>query len=305
MQVTALDEAGKKKVDWFFTYKVPQLSAGATTDKTTGYEYVYYDSSIDQQLTVSNRNILKSPYVLNSDQGALNKTLHSVFNNPDSTTGYIFYNNERPEDIPGNDNGALGHTKGVLATATKTGYWLLHPWPKFAEPKAKADPTPKYGQTYLCLSLTFDILEQIATLMTDYQQPQTYLNRVDCLNNKTSPLYKLAQAVNPNAPGDSEILDLKTAGGMSFRAIAKNRLWNKDFWNGLVGPTLADDMDVDTWIRGKVPQWPIPMVSIRPLTSSTSTWAPWVSTWPGPKLTITRSGASLRVSRSFGSCGAR
>jgi hypothetical protein len=28
MQVTALDEADKK-VDWFFIYKVPQLSAGA------------------------------------------------------------------------------------------------------------------------------------------------------------------------------------------------------------------------------------------------------------------------------------
>ena len=36
MEVTALDEAGKK-VDWFFIYKVPQLAAGATTDKTTGY----------------------------------------------------------------------------------------------------------------------------------------------------------------------------------------------------------------------------------------------------------------------------
>jgi deoxyribonuclease-2 len=68
MEVTALDEAGKK-VDWFFIYKVPELAAGATTDKTTGYEYVYYDSSVDQQPTVSNRNILKSPYVLNSDQG--------------------------------------------------------------------------------------------------------------------------------------------------------------------------------------------------------------------------------------------
>jgi hypothetical protein len=93
MEVTALDEAGKK-VDWFFIYKVPQLAEGATTDKTTGYEYVYYDSSIDQQPTVSNRNILKSPYVLNSDQGALNKTLDSVFNNPGSTTGWILYNDE-------------------------------------------------------------------------------------------------------------------------------------------------------------------------------------------------------------------
>jgi len=73
MEVTALDEAGKK-VDCFFIYKVPQLAAGATTDKTTGYEYVYYDSSIDQQKTVSNRNIEKSPYVLNSDQGTQQNT---------------------------------------------------------------------------------------------------------------------------------------------------------------------------------------------------------------------------------------
>jgi hypothetical protein len=64
---------------------------------------------------------------LNSDQGALNKTLDSVFNNPDSTTGWILYNDERPGDVPGTDNGALGHTKGVLAfdTATKTGYPAL------------------------------------------------------------------------------------------------------------------------------------------------------------------------------------
>ncbi len=255
MEVTALDEAGQK-VDWFFIYKVPQLSEGATTAKTTGYEYVYYDSSIDQQMPVSKRNIVKSPYVLNSDQGALNRTLDSAFNKPDSTTGWILYNDERPGDVPGNDNGALGHTKGVLAfdTATKTGYWLLHSWPKFAEPKAKTDPTPKYGQTYLCLSLTLDTLQTIASLMIDYQQPQTYLNEVDCLKeNTTDPLYKLAQGVNPNASGDSKVLDLKTVGGMAFKVIAKNRLWNQDFWNGLVGPTLHDDLDVDTWIRGPIP----------------------------------------------------
>src|ERR1700733_4089326 len=211
MEVTALDEAGKK-VDWFFIYKVPQLSSGASTDKTTGYEYVYYDSSIDQQSTVSNRNILRSPYVLNSDQGALNKTLDSVFNNPDSTTGYILYNDERPGDIPGKDNGALGHTKGVLTfdAATKTGYWLLHSWPKFAEPKAKADPTPKYGQTYLCFSLTLATVEQIAAQMIDHQEPQTYYCRTANLDNASS-IYKLAQPFQPNALGNSSVLELKTA----------------------------------------------------------------------------------------------
>lgn len=252
MKVSALDEGGKP-VDWFFIYKVPKLGAGANTDATTGYEYVYYDSGIDQQ-PVAKRLIEKSPYVLNSDKGALNLTLDSVFNNPSSTTGWILYNDERPLGIPGHDDSNLGHTKGVLAfdTSTQTGYWLLHSWPKFAEPHAKADPTPMYGQTYLCLSLDLDTLERIADQMITHQQPQTYLPRVVNLD-KDSALYKLAQTINPNAPGASNSLDLKTIGGQAFKVIAKNRDWAKDFWNGLVGPTLGEDMDVDTWIRGEVP----------------------------------------------------
>lgn len=45
-------------------------------------------------------------------------------------------------------------------------------------------------------------------------------------------------------------IDSKSLGGMSFKVIAKNREWAQDFWNGLVGPTLDEDMDVETWIRG-------------------------------------------------------
>jgi deoxyribonuclease-2 len=251
MNISALDENGKK-VDWFFLYKVPKLVNGANTDKTTGYEYVYYDSTIDK-LSPNKQIIDKSPYVLNSSKGALNLTLDSVFIQPDPTTGWILYNDEKPGDIPGKDNGALGHTKGVLAfdTKTKTGYWLLHSWPKFAEPKAKADPTPMYGQTYLCLSLDLPTIEKIAQQMSDHQQPQTYLCRIGSLD-RASPLYKLAQTSNPDAAGNSSVLDLKTVGGLDFKVIAKNRAWNQDFWNGLVGPTLGQDMDVDTWIRGQV-----------------------------------------------------
>jgi Deoxyribonuclease II len=134
---------------------------------------------------------------LNSNEGALNLTLDSVFENPDLSTGWGLCNDEKPDDIPGKDNGALGHTKGVLVfyTETKTGYWLLHSWPKSAEPGAKADPTPIYGQSYLCLSLDLDTLEQIAGQLIDHQEPQTYLCRTDSLDRK-SLFYKLSQGVN-------------------------------------------------------------------------------------------------------------
>jgi deoxyribonuclease II len=253
MKISALDESGKP-VDWFFIYKVPQLTGTSDTDQTTGYEYVYYDSTIDEK-TGQEHAISKSPYVLDSDKGAMNLTLDAVFKQPKDTTGWILYNDEKPGGVPGKDAGTLGHTKGVLAfdVETKTGFWLLHSWPKFAEPNPKMSPTPKYGQTYLCLSLSLDTLEKIAAQMYDHQQPQTYCPRIPKGLSDSSPLSILSKGVNSNAEGNASVLELQTIGKMDFQVIAKNREWNQDFWNGLVGPTLKDDMDVETWIRGAIP----------------------------------------------------
>src|SRR6266446_4662718 len=143
MNVSALDENGSP-VDWWFIYKVPQLSPGLGRDKATGYEYVYYDASIDANADKKLRKVSKSPNVIDGGKGALNLTLDSVFDKPSATTGWILYNDEVPAGAKVKDNHNLGHTKGVIAfdTASKTAYWLLHSWPKFAEPGAAAEPTP-------------------------------------------------------------------------------------------------------------------------------------------------------------------
>src|SRR5476651_2153986 len=176
MKISALDETGNP-VDWWFIYKVPQLGAGAGTDSATGYEYVYYDSKIDANPDLKQRNVAKSPNLLNGGKGALNLTLYSVFSNPTPlppSTGYILYNDEMPESVGKTDDGNKGHTKGVIAfdTATNTGFWLLHSWPKFADPGAKGDPTPEYGQTYLCISLDVPTCNKIAAIMATHQEPQ-------------------------------------------------------------------------------------------------------------------------------------
>jgi deoxyribonuclease II len=245
MEISALDENGKA-VDWWFIYKVPQLSRGANNDSATGYEYVYYDPKVAK--------VEKSLNLLNGGKGALNLTLNSVFKNPSATTGWILYNDEMPASAKGKDNGDLGHTKGVIAfdTASKTALWLLHSWPKFADPGAKEDPTPKYGQTYLCLTLDMATASKIAAQMANHQEPQTYLCRAANLP-KSDPLFLLTQPLNSNPTADSNTLDLKTRGAMPFKVIAKNRQWDKDFWNGLVGPTLKEDMNVESWIRGPIP----------------------------------------------------
>ena len=258
MKISALDENGNA-VDWWFIYKVPQLNQGAGSDSATGYEYVYYDSTIDKLPNTDSKKVVdKSPNVLNGGKGALNETLDSVFKNyprgPAATAGWILYNDEMPASAKRKDDGHKGHTKGVIAfdTASKTAYWLLHSWPKFADPGATNDPTPKYGQTYLCVSLDIGTAGKIAAQMAIHQEPQVYFPNAANLPNN-DPLYLLTQPLNPSPPAGSDVLALKSIGGMAFQVIAKNREWNKDFWNDLVGPTLNDDMDDETWIRGPIP----------------------------------------------------
>lgn len=246
MNISPLDENGKP-VDWWFAYKVPKLAKAANSPTATGYEYIYYDPKVGK--------VDRSPYLFTDGKGALDLTLKAVFDGPDATTGWILYNDEMPSDTKRLDSSSFGHTKGVIAfdTASKTALWLLHSWPKFADPMAAGMPTPIYGQTYLCLSLDMATASQIANQMTNHQEPQVYVPRLPASLDKKDPLYLLGQALDPNAKGDADVIDCKTRGGLAFKVIAKNRKWNRDFWNDLVGPTLKADMDVETWIRGKIP----------------------------------------------------
>jgi deoxyribonuclease-2 len=246
MNISPLDENGKA-VDWWFAYKVPKLAKSASSPTATGYEYIYYDPNVAE--------VVKSANLLTDGKGALDLTLKSVFDKPDATTGWILYNDEMPSDAKRMDSSSFGHTKGVIAfdTASKTAIWLLHSWPKFADPGAVGMPTPIYGQTYLCLALDLATASQIAGQMANHQVPQVYVPRVPASLDKKDPLYLVTQTLDPNAKGDADVIQCKSRGGLAFQVIAKNRKWNKDFWNDLVGPTLKADMNVETWIRGKIP----------------------------------------------------
>jgi deoxyribonuclease-2 len=246
MEICALDENGKS-VDWWFAYKVPKLGKEESNPPTTGYEYVYFDPNVGK--------VVQSPNLLTDGKGALDLTISSVFSNPADTTGWILYNDEMPADAQRADSASFGHTKGVIAfdIASKTAFWLLHSWPKYADPKATDLPTPIYGQTFLCISLDLATASKIAAQMANHQEPQVYLSRVPSGLDKTDPLYALTQTIDPNAAGDADVVDCTSRGGLAFKVIAKNRKWGKDFWNDLVGPTLQEDIDVETWIRGAIP----------------------------------------------------
>ncbi len=245
-------------VDWWFCYKVPKGAETLTGDQAgakpagktpgeTGYEYFYFDPTADKLVLADD--------TMSDPTSALQRTLSSVFRHPGATTGWVLYNDEMPEDAGEKDSGSFGHTKGVIAfdIATKSAFWLLHSWPKFADPKATDMPVPNYGQTFLCLAFDLDTAATIARQMCDHQEPQVYSSRIPKSLDKDHPLNQLTQDVDPNAQGDSIVIDARTRGGMPFKVIAKNRKWGKDFWIDLVGPTLKADMDIETWIRGPIP----------------------------------------------------
>jgi deoxyribonuclease-2 len=248
----AIDDSGSP-VDWWFMYKLPRDANSPTksgsTKPSTGFEYLYFDSE-------SKKPVARSSNLLTAKEGALYNTLMQLYptsKNPNDGLGWIFYNDERCDDKPNDDE--KGHTKGVLAFNTKddSAFWLLHSTPRFAL-TAQADfPQDErdYAQTYLCITLK-DVAtaNSIAAQMYTQQEPQLYCWNEHGTIPTDSNFYKLTQGVNVNEQDPPSKIEFYSKGGQQFYSIAKNRHWDKDFWNDLVGPELKVDLDVETWRRG-------------------------------------------------------
>jgi deoxyribonuclease-2 len=264
MSLSAMDEKGNP-VDWWFMYKVAGKST--TSDggkgpkvggnKVTGTEYIYFDAN-----TPSNGGLTLSPNRLDQS-GALPNTLKQVYGAAAAANkhmGWFFYNDENP--IDGTVNGARGHTKGVLAfdLASNSAFWLIQSTPKF--PPKGSYSFPKTGmpnaQTLLCISLQdANVAQSIAKQMFVAQQPNVYLaSKIpdDLANEPNDARVKLMQdqVASGSTPVDV-VIPFNSKGGLKFMSIAKNKTWGLDFYNDLVGPTLSENLDVETWEHDPTP----------------------------------------------------
>ncbi len=260
MNVSALGDGQGNPVDWWFVYKLPQgIGPGK---QSTGDEFLYCDSGWNSELHLSKNR-------LNDKKNAVTETLRQLFSG-DAHTGYVLWNDEIPptrsNPKPAN-NHAKGHSKGVLAFNKKTnsGFYLLHSTPRFpavGEIELPADERD-YGQTFLCVTLNYATIVQIAEIARLHHEPQVYASK-NLPSDAGSPLVKLAQ--HDHRPSGSKhplFIDFKfrSKDRNEFRLFAKNKKWSepgngqgsgKDFWNHLVGPALHDNIDVETWRRGEV-----------------------------------------------------
>ena len=277
MALSALDDAAGAPVDWWFAYKLPLLknptdAAGTALGESAGTGYLYCDArapALPRAL---------SPHAAILQSGAIVDTLkqlRAAAAQPGTQIGWFIYNDEFPkvdhQPIPGlpRDNDAHGHSKGVLAfdLASDTAFWLLHSWPCWPSMTPADDPSPDFGQTFVCITLK-DVAtaDAIAGLFHDQSQPQIIGMSVPALDPARYPnLVQLAQdlPIHPMAPGSATPaeIDFVSRGGQSFKMFAKSKDWlspardkvqpEKDLYSDLIGPALGVDLEVETWQDGE------------------------------------------------------
>lgn len=184
--------------------------------------------------------------------------------------GYLLWNDEIPptrENPRPANNHLRGHSKGILAycRSTNTGLYLLHSTPRFPLPGHAEFPDAEliYGQTFLCISLTYQTAHQIAEVICTHHEPQIYSWKVGSEGANSSFAKLIAHEIDAKDSGASLFVDFqfRSKDRNQFRLFAKNRRWSepagatragRDFWNHLVGPALRDSMDVESWRRGEV-----------------------------------------------------
>jgi deoxyribonuclease-2 len=261
MDLSAMDNDGKP-VDWWFMYKISGKATTKDKEKIsglTGAEYIYFDSA-----EINNGKLYEPVGDDVLKRGALPNTINQLYTQPGPATehlGWFFYNDEDP--LTGKTNGTLGHTKGVLAYdfGSDTAFWLVQSTPKFPESKIEYE-FPETGlpnaQTLLCITLkNADVSRSIANQMYSAQQPNVFLSSplpADLVHLPNDPRVQLMEGkvVEGNSPF-AATLPLLSKADMKFTSIAKNRYWGLDFYNDLVGPTLHDNLDVETWTHGTTP----------------------------------------------------
>jgi deoxyribonuclease-2 len=232
--VGCLNEDGVA-VDWWAVYKMPG-----------GFQYGYRDSSSSASTVLS----VAAGRSLNCSDCALGKTLQQLRTHR-ASLAHMLWNTEFPDAYPAPSDCSYdcvfstgGHSKGVLASSSSKGFWLIHSVPKFPDLTATAfawetakgeGGSAHNAQNFLCLTLRASDAEKIAK------------------NLQHSHLHIYAWGVPPHLkshfPNMQDTAGGKRAdgtgtvsfsiGAAQFKSFSKSPSWHNDLYSALVQPELA------------------------------------------------------------------
>lgn len=217
----------------------------AAIKSPTGTNYLFFEPGHDFSV---------SPYSMNdTSHGALTYTTQQLWTS--SVDSYILYNDEPPGYV--NYSFTYGHTKGYFALASDlTGFYITHSIPLFPEGPSGSNEyvglggnAYTYGQNILCLTVSASTLDSLAYKFL-LNRPQIYDSKI---SNMVAQNYKNISDLAKGSYSTAAICvnqNLQTIGGKNFTIFAKTTQWGKDLYDDCVGPRLASDLWVETWIRG-------------------------------------------------------
>jgi len=271
--VSCLDESGES-VDYFSMMKYNNAA-----------EYDYLDASSTSYKPSSNS--LES-----TTEGALALTLDQVYSGH-SSLNYAMWNDE---DSSGSTHGSRAHSKGVIAYDEDGGFWLTHSVPRYPNTvsEGKADlPDYKYGQSFLCLTLSASKFETVAKQM-QIVFPYVYDS---ALNYDDSGSF--ADFVNGIADKDTQLSTetITTAGRRSFTHYAKNKDNDVDIYE-VIAADLKKPIYAETWMNGEtsnqMPSYCDGSYTVEDVTvvQSSSTDTTWKETQDHSKWLVTKSTSS-------------
>ena len=226
--VACLNEEGKA-VNWWAVYKMPG-----------GFQYGYRDSSSSASTVLS----VAAGRSLNCSDCALGKTLEQLRTHRFSLA-HMLWNTEFPDAYPAPSGCSYdciyntgGHSKGVLASSSSKGFWLIHSVPKFPDLTATAfawEADVADGQNFLCLSLHASDAENIAKNL-QHSHLHIYAWGVPPhLKSRFPNMQDTAGGKRADGTGTVSF----NIGATQFKSFFKSPSWNNDLYSALVQPGLA------------------------------------------------------------------
>lgn len=230
------NEAGTE-VDWWFMIKYPD----AASQSLGGAYYSAMDSE--------SKSWAASSISVESSSSILGVNLDPIYASPKGDISYVFYSDQHPDGTWTRD---YGHSKGVIAYDSESGFFLQHSVPKFPNYVDQGyhygSGQEKFGQHALCVSLELATLDQVAFVMK-YSHPWVYDSHLAAAP-KLANVSDVVKEVNFNATASFIDLTISTSNSLGdLRLFGKTALYNKDMMDSVVAPALKFDLWSQSWLN--------------------------------------------------------
>ena len=205
----------------------------------------YYYFNINSQAA----GFQKSAYnVGQGTNGAIMKTVGQVY---EASGDFAFgmYNDDPPGSYSPSSS-TYAHSKGVVMTDAKQGFWLVHSKPNWPNGSfALPFPDLVYAQSLECITVSAATINVIAGGLK-INRPYIYAQSIT--SAIAAQLPQLASWLNReyNNTALTSVTTILTSGGRTFQQFAKSKSFAKSTWDDLVAPYYETPLNVETWILG-------------------------------------------------------